>query len=118
MVFLLLGREIYDIFVVQINDTILHLAVRSFDETKVVNLCIDAKRRDKSDVRTFRTFNRAETAIVSIVYVTHLETCTLARQATRAKGRQTALVRNFSKRVGLVHKLRQRVGSEERVDDA
>ena len=55
---------------------------------------------------------------MSIVYVTNLETGTLAGKTTGAKGRHTALVGDFGQRVGLVHELREGVGAEECVDDA
>ena len=53
-----------------------------------------------------------------IVYVTYLETCTLTAQTARTKSRETTLVSNLCKRVGLVHKLGERVSSKERVDNA
>ena len=53
---------------------------------------------------------------MSIVYVTNLKTGTVARQTARTEGTQTALVSDFSKRVGLVHKLRKRICTEECVD--
>ena len=53
-----------------------------------------------------------------VVHVTYLESGTLTRQATRTQSRETTLVSDLSQRVGLIHELRERVGSEERVDDA
>ena len=50
------------------------------------------------------------------VYVAYFEAGTLARQAARAKSRNTALVRNLRQRVGLVHKLGQLAGAEELLD--
>ncbi len=55
---------------------------------------------------------------MGIVYVTHLEAGTLTRQTARTQGRQTTLVRHLGQRVGLVHELRERVRTEERVDNA
>ena len=47
------------------------------------------------------------------VHVAHLEAGALARQAARAKRRETALVRDLRQRVGLVHELRELRGTEE-----
>ena len=52
-----------------------------------------------------------------IVYVTNLKSGTLTRQTARSQGRQTTFMRNLSQRVCLVHKLRQSIRSEERVDN-
>ena len=41
------------------------------------------------------------------MHVTHFEACALTGQTTRAKGRYTALVRDFGQGVGLVHELRE-----------
>ena len=118
LLFLFLGGEIDDVVVVHIDNRIVHLAVRSDDEAQVVDLGIDAERGDQTDIGTFRTLDRTQTTIVSIVNVTHLETCTLTRQTARTQCRETTLVGHLGQRVGLVHELRQRVSSEEGIDDA
>ena len=51
------------------------------------------------------------------MHVTDLESCTFTRQTAGTQSGDTALVRHFRQRVGLVHELRQLVGAEERVDD-
>ena len=53
---------------------------------------------------------------MGIVHVAHLETGTLTRQTAGAQGRHTALVGNLGQRVGLVHELRQGIGTEEGID--
>ena len=118
MILLFFGCKIYNILVLQVNDTVVYLAIRCLDEAEVVDCSVNAKRRNKTDVRTLRALNRTETTVVGIVNVTHLETCTLTRQTARTKSRETALVCDLSQRVGLIHELRQRVRSEERVDNA
>ncbi len=110
------GGEIDNVVVVEVNHTILHLAVRSLDEAEVVDLRVNAKRRNQTDVRAFRGLDRTETAVVGVVNVSNLEACTLTRQTAGTKGRHTALVGNLGQRVCLVHELRQRVRTEERVD--
>lgn len=83
---LLLGCEIYNMVVVKIHYAVLHLTVRCLDESQIVDLGIHTERRDKTDVRSFRRLDRAETSVVGIVYVTDLESCTLTRQTARAQG--------------------------------
>ena len=51
------------------------------------------------------------------MHVTHLETCTVTRQTAGTECRHTTLVGYLGKRVGLIHKLRQGIRPEERVDD-
>ncbi len=51
------------------------------------------------------------------MHVAHLKAGTLTREAARAQGRHAALVGDLGQRVGLVHKLRQGVGTKECVDD-
>ena len=116
LAFFNLGCEVNHIVIVQIHLAILHLAVGSLDEAEVVNLCIHAKRRDKTDVRTFRSLDRAKTAIVGVVYVSHLETCAFTGKTAGTKSRHTALVGDLSQRVGLVHELRKRIRTEEGID--
>ena len=118
LVFLLFRCQENDILVVHIHLGILHTAVRGHDEAEVVDLGIHTKRRDQSDVRTFRRLDRAQTAIVGIVDITHLESSTFTRQTAGAQGGETTLVGDLSQRVRLVHELAQRIGTEERVDDA
>ncbi len=52
---------------------VLHAAVRRLDEAIVVNPGIATQRRNQSDVRTFRGFNRANAAVVRRVYVADFE---------------------------------------------
>ena len=52
---------------------VLHLAVRRLDEAVVVDARIAAQRRDQSDVRTFRRFDRADTTVVRRVNVADFE---------------------------------------------
>ena len=77
MVLLLLSGEVNNVVVVEVYDRILNLTVWSGDEAKLVDCSIYTERRDKTDVRTLRALNRAKTSVVCIVYVSHLEACTL-----------------------------------------
>ena len=102
--------------VVEVYAAVLHRAVGSLDKTEVVDLGINAERGDQTDVRAFRGLDRAETTVMGIVHVSHLESGALTRQTAGAKGRQTALVGDLGQRVRLVHELREGVGAEEGVD--
>src|SRR5512132_4041377 len=84
--------------------------VRSFDEAKLVDAGKARETRNQADVRTFRCFNRTNTAIVSRVNVADFESGALARQATRSQRRETAFVGNLRKRIGLIHELRKLAG--------
>ena len=114
----LLSGEVDNILILHVDLCVLNLSIRSNDKSEVVDLCIHAERRDKSDVRALRRLDRTKTAVVSIVYVTYLESGTLTRQTARTESRQTALMSNLSQRVCLVHELAQRVCAEETVDNA
>ncbi len=92
---------------------VLHLAIWRLDEAVVVNARKAAQRRNQSDVRTFRRFNRADASVVRRVDIANLKSSAFARQSARPQGRQTPLVRNFRQRVRLIHELRQLRGSEE-----
>src|SRR5882724_10751745 len=84
-----------------------YTAVGRLDESVVVDARVAAQRRDQSDVRTFRRFNRADTSVVRRVNVADFESGTLTRQTARPKGGETAFVRDLRQRVGLVHELGQ-----------
>ena len=102
----------------QVIDLVGHLAVhhapvRGLEEAVLVELREQRQRVDQADVRAFRGLDRAHTAVVRGVHVTHLEAGTLAGQAAWAQGGNAPLVRDLRQRVGLVHELRQLRGTEE-----
>ena len=63
------------------------------------------QRRDKTDIRTFRRFNRTDTAVVRRVYVADFEAGALARQTAWSKRRKTPLMRDLRQRIRLIHEL-------------
>ncbi len=85
---------------------VLHHAIRRLDKAEVVDLRVAGKRRDESDVRTFRGLDRAHTAVLRIVNVADLEAGALTSESARSKRRQTTLVRQLRQRVRLIHELR------------
>ena len=74
---------------------VLHLAIRTLDESEFIDARIAAQRRDQTDVRTFRRFNRTDAAVVRRMDVAHFESGALTRQTTRSKRRKTPLVGDF-----------------------
>ena len=83
VVLVLSGHILHTLFR-EVYHAVYDLAVGSLDKSEVVNFCENAERRNKTDVRTFRSLDRAETSVVGIVYVAHLETCTVARKTAGA----------------------------------
>ena len=74
------------------------------------------ERVDETNVWSLRRFNRTHTTIVGRVNVANLKTRALTGQTTRAKRRETTLVRDLGERVCLVHELRQLGRAEELTD--
>src|SRR5216684_4217636 len=97
-----------------VNDAAaLDLAVGRLDEAVVVDAGEAAQGADQADVRAFRRFNRADTAVVRRVDVADFESRALARKTAGSESRKTALVRDFAERVGLVHELAELRRAEE-----
>ena len=81
------------------------LAVGGFDKAIFIDTREGRQRTDQADVRAFRRFDRAHTAIVAVVNVTDFEAGALTGETARSKGGQTALMCQLRQRVILVHKL-------------
>ena len=64
--------------------TLLNEAVRSFDESKLVNTSVGAERVNQTNVRTLGGFNRANTSVVRRVNVSNFEACSVAVKTTRS----------------------------------
>ena len=94
----------------------LDLLVRTLDEAVVVDARVGRQRRDETDVRTFRSLDRADATVVRGVHIANLEAGALTRQAARSESRETTLVRDLGKRVRLVHELRELRRTEELLD--
>ena len=71
--------------IIHINLGITDLTIRCFDKAKLVNSGISTKRRNKTNVWTFRRLDRTQATIVSIVDVTNLEARTFTRKTARTK---------------------------------
>ncbi len=95
---------------------VLHTAIWALDETELIDASERAECTDKTDVRTFRSLNRAHTAVVREVDVADFEARALTGQTTRSESRETAAVGKTRQRVDLVHELRQLRRSKELLD--
>ena len=73
--FFAVGREIID---VAGDPALLHLAIRRFEETEIVDARKSRERSDQTDVRTFRRFHRANTAVVRRMHVADFESGAIA----------------------------------------
>ena len=91
-------------------------AVRGFDETELIYPAKRRQRTDQSDVRTFRRLDRTHPAIVGVVNVAHFKSGAFPAESTRTESAESALVSQFSQRIGLVHKLGQLAGTKEFLD--
>src|SRR4051812_18172799 len=60
--------------------TMTNLTVWCFDKAHLIDLRVNAKCRDQTNVWTFRSFNCTKTSVVRIVYVTNLEACSFTTQ--------------------------------------
>src|SRR4029077_21245358 len=89
VVLFLIAGEIVDL----IRDpAIRHLAIRRFDETKFVDPCEVRHRTDQVDVRAFRSFDRANPAVVRLIDDANYEPGEIATQSACYERGQTALV--------------------------
>src|SRR5579864_5870574 len=92
---------------------VVHTAEWALDEPELVDLGVRGEVADQTDVRTLGGLDRADTAVVAVVYVPDVEARALTREAARAERREPALVRQLGQRVVLVHELRQLARPEE-----
>lgn len=99
VLFFFVSRDVVDLFRDDARFFI-DAAVRSFDEAKFVDFPEAGQGRDQADVRAFRRFYRAHTAVVGVMDVADFEACTFTGQTARTKGAQTAFMCDFGQRVG------------------
>ncbi len=91
----------------------INTAIRCLYKAILIDTGKSSKVRNQADVRAFRCLNRAHTAVMGIVHITHFKSCTITGQAPGAESRETALMCQLSKRICLVHELRQRRRTEK-----
>ena len=90
-----------------------HAAIRCFQKAVFVGACVNRQRVNQTNVWTFWCFNWAHATVMRWVYVAHFKARAFACQTTRPQSRNTALVRDFRQRIGLIHKLRQLARTEK-----
>ena len=93
-----------------------YLAVGCLDKAVVGNASVGREIRNQTDVRAFGRLDGADTAVLSIVNVTHVKGCAVTGKTAGTECRQTALVAQLCQRVVLVHELRQLAGAKELAD--
>ena len=86
LVLFLLGAHEFPSLVAEVNLSVVHLAVWSLDESEIVNLGIDAERRNKSDVRSLRRLDRTKPSVMRIVHVPDLESGPVPGETSRTEG--------------------------------
>ena len=89
------------------HTSVFHLAIGRLNEAELVDSREARKRRNQSDVRTFRRLNRTDAAVVRWVNIAHFETRALSRKPARPKRRQSSFMSDLRKRIRLIHELRQ-----------
>ena len=87
--------------------TLVNLPVRRLHKTIFVDSRIGRQRVDQTDIRSLRRLDGAHSAIMRIMYVTHLESGTVSGKTAGTQRGKTSLVSQLAERVILVHELRQ-----------
>ena len=106
------------------DDAVHDATIRRLDEAVLVDVRVEGERADQADVGPLGGLDRAHATVVRVVDVAHrgrdvgatAGAALVTRKATRAEGREAALVREARQRVGLVHELRQLGGAVELLD--
>ena len=93
--------------VVVFVEAVEHSAVWRFNKAIFINFRIVSQTSNQTDVRTFRSFNRADTSVVRMVYVADIKPGTFPAQTARTQCGKCTLVAQFGQRVVLVHELGQ-----------
>src|SRR3989338_7089738 len=106
--------EIFFFKSVHIHKLFCHLSVfyfyiRSFDDSKRIDLCVCRKVKNKTDVWSFRSMNRANTSVVRSVHVADFKTCSFSSKSSGPKSGKNTKVLDFGQDIFLVHKLRKLV---------
>ena len=65
--------------------SVLELAIRRLDKAVFIDASKGGERIDQTDIRAFRRFNRADTAVMGWMHVADFEARAFTRQTTRSK---------------------------------
>ena len=88
-------------------------AVGRLNETILVNTGKGRQTADQTDVRTFRSLDRANTAIVRMVDIADIEPGAFTPQTSRTQSRERAFVPQLGEGVGLIHELGELAGAKK-----
>jgi len=110
LVFLFDSRHVFDIIE---HFAVLDQAVRAFDEAEFVHARVRAEGDDQADIRAFRRLDRTDAAVMRRMNVADLKPGALPCEAAGPQRRQAAFVRDFRKRIRLVHELGELAGAEK-----
>ena len=113
--FFFVCRQIVDLVGDSVCFFIYH-SVRCFDEAVLIDHAVSGQGTDQTDVRTFRRLDRTHSAVVGMVYVTHLEAGSFSRKTARSECRKSPLVCQLCQWIVLVHELRKLGAAEEFLD--
>ena len=117
-ILLSLGGVVLYAGLAEVGFTTIDLEVRSGEEAHVAHLGVDTEGGDQTDIGALRGLDRTETTVVGVVDVSHLKPCTITADTAGSESGETTLVGDLRQRIGLVHKLGQRVGPKEGIDHA
>ena len=92
---------------------VLDHSVRSLNHAEIIDPGIRRETENEADVRTFRSLNRAKSAVMRRVHVAHFVAGAGAGETAGAEGGDGAQMLEFFQGVRLLHELRELVGGEE-----
>ena len=88
------------------NDAIINFSVWRLDKSIRIDSSIGCQRNDQTNIRTLRSLNWTDTAIMGGMDVTDFKAGPFAWKTTRSERTKTSLMGHLGKRIRLVHKLR------------
>jgi hypothetical protein len=95
------------------GQTLVDLAIGSFNETVLIDVCKGCEVADQADVLTVGRLNRTDATVVGLVYIADFEACTLTGEAARPKRGKTSFKPDFGKGICLFHELGELAAAEE-----
>ena len=112
---LLVGGEVINL----IGDAagrLVYLLIRRDKESVLIDLSVGSEVGNKSDVRAFRSLDRAHTAVMAVMNVADVEGRSLTAQTAGAERGKAALMGKLCEGVRLIHELAQRARAEKLLD--
>ncbi len=108
--FFFVGSDIFDFIG---NFAVLYDSVRSFDKSELIDSGKDTQGIDQANVRSFRSLNWTDTAVVGWVNIAHLKSRSFPIQSSGPKSTQSTLVCDLGQWIDLVHELGQLAARKE-----